>query len=141
MKICILTFSVDRLNTQKVHTEEFSSLVESLAHVRSVIHLSLKKQRENFSQNDSDISKNKWSKNIFFAYVKNTLADFSWERLAVLILGWQCTHCWLKEMIFVSGMCLCCWWKSNSVKPDCCGFGEKESEACKSFIGILFYKE
>lgn len=33
MEICILTFYADRLNTQKAHTWEFSSLVESLAHL------------------------------------------------------------------------------------------------------------
>lgn len=140
MEICILTFCVGRLNTQKVHTEEYLFFSRKFSSsVRSVIHLSLKKQPVNFSQNYSDISKNKWSKNIFFTYVKNTLADFSWEHLAICILRWHCTRCWLVEMIFVSGMCLCCWWKS--IKPDCCGFGEKKRKACKSFIGTLFYKE
>lgn len=33
MEICILTFHADRLNTQKAHTQEFSSLVESLVYL------------------------------------------------------------------------------------------------------------
>lgn len=59
------------------HTRILLSSRKFSSSVRSVIHLSLKKQPENFNPNDPVISKNKRSKTILFAYVKNTLADFS----------------------------------------------------------------
>lgn len=52
----------------EVLTEEYIFSTRRLSSsTRSVIHLSLLKKEQNFSQNDSDISKNKGGKNIFSA--------------------------------------------------------------------------